>query len=176
MAEAPSPFAIGQALACWHATRSRLLSDDADLGQDEHQLQALLGEECDDLAEIQARLARAVVVADRMAETADAMGADLLARRNRYRRRAQSYRASLLAILEATGSRRFEAADVTVSVRLGQSAVVVTDEAALPERFVRTEVTRKVDKAALREALGDGEVIAGAALSNGPPHIAVKST
>jgi hypothetical protein len=175
MDRVPSPRAVQTALACWHSTRARLLTDDADLAQDEEQLATLLGAETEDLAEIKTHLARAIVVADQMATVADAMGADLLARRNRYRRRVLSYKAALLAILDAVGASRFEAPDVTVSMRAGPPAVVVTDEKQLPERFFRIETTRKVDKAALNIALRDGEVIDGAMLSNGPTGLSVRS-
>ena len=97
-------------------------------------------------------------------------------RRNRYRRRSQSYRSTLLAILDATGERRLELPHATVSLRAGPPAVVVTDEKALVDRFWRTETKRSVDKAALMEAMRDGEVIEGAMISNGQPILTVRST
>lgn len=170
----PSPISIMQALNEWNTTRQRLLSDDPDLAADEQQLTQLLGEGCDDLSEIEARLARAIIVADEMAKVADQMGADLLARRNRYKRRSKTYRDSLTAIMEIIGRPRLELPGATAFVRPGPVAVVITDESQLPDRFIRTKQVREPDRAALREALEDGEVIDGATLSTGAPVLTVR--
>lgn len=174
MADTPSPISIMQALNLWHSTRSRLLSEDTDLAHDEQLLTHLLGEECTDLTEIQSRLARAIMMADDMALVADKMGADLLTRRNRYKRRAAQYRATLLAIMEVIDRPRLELPEATAFVRPGPVAVVITDEEALAERFVRTKVIREPNKVALREALEDGEVIDGCHLTNGAPILTVR--
>jgi hypothetical protein len=175
MDNAPSAWTVQVALSSWHATRSRLLTEDVDLAQDEQQLAALLGAETDDITEIEHRLARAIVTATAMAETADTLAANLIARRDRYRRRVQQYKATLFAIMDAIGCRRLELPDCTVSTRAGPPAVIVTDEAALPDRFIRVETTRRADKAAIATALKDGEVVDGAELSNAMPVLSVRS-
>jgi hypothetical protein len=175
MDNAPSAWNVQVALSSWHATRSRLLTEDVDLAQDEQQLAALLGTETDDITEIEHRLARAIVTASAMAETADTLADNLIARRDRYRRRVQQYKATLLSIMEAVGCRKLELPDCTVSTRAGPLAVFVTDETSLPERFVRIETTRRIDKQAIAAALKDGEVVDGACFANGPTSLAVRS-
>lgn len=175
MNDAPGPMAIQTALATWASTRSRLLSEDPDLANDEAQLVTLLGSECEDLTEIEHRLARAIVTASAMAEMAESMADNLLERRDRYKRRVMQYKAALLGILDATGERRAEFPDCTISTRAGPPAVIVTDETSIPERFIRTEVSRRIDKAGLLAVLRAGEIVEGALLSNPMPSITVRS-
>jgi hypothetical protein len=87
----------------------------------------------------------------------------------------QQYKATLFAIMDAIGCHRLELPDCTISTRAGPPAVIVTDEAALPDRFIRVETTRRADKAAIATALKDGEVVDGAELSNAMPVLSVRS-
>jgi hypothetical protein len=50
--------------------------------------------------------------------------------------------------------------------------VIITDEAALPENFVR--VKREPDKVAIKKALNEGQQVAGATLSNGSETLQLK--
>lgn len=175
MADAPSPYSVAQALSVWASTRARLMADDPDLAADEAQLITLLEAETEDLAAVKDRLVNAIIQADAMADTCKGMAENLLARNARYRNRCNSYRAALLAILDCTGERRYESAAATVSLRTGQPAVVVTDEAQIPLQFWRIETSRRVDKAAIMAALRAGEDVDGTVLANGVPTISVRT-
>ncbi len=53
------------------------------------------------------------------------------------------------------------------SLRVTPVSVIITDEAALPESFMCTKVTKAPDKIAIKKAIASGEEVAGAMLSNG---------
>lgn len=175
MTGAPSGYHIEMAMSAWQSARARLLADDADLAHDEAALTALLGHEEGDVREILGRLLHATQHASAMADAADAMLDHLKARRDRYRAREQAMRGTMFAILEAMDERRFELPHGTLSIKAGTSSVVITDEAALSDRFVEVVTTRKPLKAEIKTALNDGEVVDGAMMSNGFPTLTVRS-
>lgn len=94
-------------------------------------------------------------------------------RKARLAGRAEKRRAIVLHIMQAVEMGRVEAPDFTASVRRVPPGVVVTDEAALPDQYVKT--IRQPDKTALRQALGRGEPIPGACLGNGSDTLTIRS-
>ena len=63
----------------------------------------------------------------------------------------------------------------TVSVRDGNEHVVVVDEAAIPETFVREELVRTVDKAGILKAYReDGECVPGTKIERGERVLTVR--
>lgn len=170
----PSGYRLEQALSAWQSTRARLLADDPDLAHDEAALVELLGDADGDVQGILARLLRGAVHAAAMASSAQDMATNLRARQDRYKRRADTMRATAFAILDAIGQRRVELPDLTAAIRTGVPSVVVTDEMDLPDTYIR--VTRAPDKAALLTDLKRGVEIPGAQLSNSAPTIMIKST
>jgi len=71
----------------------------------------------------------------------------------------------LLQNLLALGVERLQTAVAVIAIREGPPATEVLDENALPDAFKR--VVTSVDKARLRTALMDGEVVSGARLTRG---------
>jgi hypothetical protein len=171
---APSGFRIEQAVSVWQSARARLLADDAELAHDEAALAELLGDETGDVRTILSRLLQATHHANAMADGAAEMLASLRGRQDRYRRRCEAYRATLFAIMDATGKKKEEFPHGIISIRAGKSSLIITDETKLEERFIVTTVTKSPDKAAIRTAIGDGEVIEGAQLSNGLPILTIR--
>lgn len=172
---APSAWKIQQAIAAWQSTRSRLLAEDADLAHDEAALTGLLGPETGDVRDILGRLLSAAQHATAMADGAAEMLAALKGRQDRYKRRAEAFRGTIFAILDAVGERRAEFPHGTISIAAGRQAAIITDEDALPDRFVTVKTVRMPDKAAILTALKDGEVVDGAALANGMPTLSIRS-
>lgn len=170
---APSGYHVEQVMSVWASTRARLLADDPDLAHDETALTELLGDVDGDVQSILARLLRGAVHAASMASAASDMAADLKARQDRFKRRADTMRATAFSILDAIGQVKIELPDLTASIRAGVPAVVVTDELALPPAYIR--VTRAPDKSALLADLKRGVEIPGAQLTNSTPTIMVKS-
>lgn len=173
-AEAPSAWRIEQALSAWQSARSRLLVEDTDLAHDEAALTALLGPEEGDVRSILSRLLTAAQHAGAMADGAAEMLANLKGRQDRFKRRAEACRATIFAIMDAVGTRAEAFPHGTLSIAAGRAAAIITDEAALPDRFVRVEAKRIPDKAALLTALKDGEVIEGATLTNSLPTLTIR--
>jgi hypothetical protein len=169
----PSGYHIQRAMSAWQSARARLLVDDADLAHDEHALAALLGPVDGDVRDILCRVLTAAQHAASMADAAANMISDMTARRDRYKRRNETLRQTAYAIMDAIGSRKEEFPHVTAVMRAGVAAAIVTDEAALPERFIRTK--REPDRSAILAALKDGEVIEGAELTNTFPSLQLRS-
>ena len=175
MTDAPNAWRIQSALSVWQSARARLLNDDADLGHDEAALTALLGEEAGDVRDILSRLLAAAQHAAAMAEAAEAMLVNLKGRQDRYRRRNDAFRSAIFAIMDATGERKAEFPHGTISLSAGRVAAIITDEDALPDRFVTVKVVRQLDRAAILTALKDGEVVDGATLTNSLPTLTVRN-
>ena len=79
----------------------------------------------------------------------------------------------ILAFPEEFPDGKFKSPIISASVRAGKPGVVVTNEAALPDEYVR--VKREPDKAKIRDDLLQGVVIDGAELRNPQPYITVRT-
>lgn len=172
MNDAPSGYRIEQALSAWQSTRARLLTEDADMAQDEAALSALLGPAEGDVRDILARLLRGAQHARDMADAASERVDQVRARQERYKRRAEQMRATAFAIMDALGERKIELPDLTASIAGGRQSVVIVDETAIPDAFVK--ISRTPDKTALLSSLKAGEAIPGAELSNGLPQLQIR--
>lgn len=172
MIRAPSGFAIEQAMSIADAVRRRLLADDPDLADDERALRDMLDGETD-VFDLVRRLIRFSLDAASLAEAAAARADKLTARRDRFKRRAESARAAAFGMMDALGERALSDAEFTVSIAQGKPGVIITDEAALPHDFVR--VTRSPDKTAIAAALKAKTPVPGAEITNGPPTLVVRT-
>ena len=172
MTTAPSPFRVEQAMASAQAFMAQIAQNDPELAADEAAMSALLTEHTD-VNEIMRRLARFVLEADGQARVAKDRADNLSARAARFTRRKDSARGTLLAMMDALGLRNIKDPEFSVTLRPGTPGVVITDETALPDAFVR--VTRQPDKAAIKDALNAGTDVPGAALANGMPSITLRS-
>lgn len=172
---APSPHAMQAAMASLRRTLADLLAADSTMADDEDLLaDCLEGEADDDALRVLDRMVRATLHADDMAAAAKARAAEIVARQRRFERRSEAYRATVQSALECLGRRKYELPDVTVTMASGRASVVITDEALLPERFVRVETTRTPDKKALAEALKGVDPVPGAVLSNSRPTLTMR--
>lgn len=175
MNDAPSGYRIEQAVSTWQAIRTRLLSEDAELANDEAALQLLLGDAEGDIKDIITRLLRAAVHAKNMADGAGEQIETIKGRQERYKRRAETARAGAFAILDVLGEARFELPDLTASVRKGTQSAMIVDEAAIPDKYVEVVTTRKIDKAVILSTLRAGEEVPGAFLSNGLASLTIRT-
>lgn len=164
MSDGPSAFRIEQALSAWEAARSRLIEDDADLGRDEDALSELLGPKEGDVKDVFARVVRAARHAKVMADGAGELIEEMQGRKTRYQRRNEALRGTAFAIMQVMEWQKQEFPDLTVSIRLGQPSVIITDEEAIPDIYTRVE--RKIDRATILSALKSGLSVEGAELSN----------
>ena len=169
---APSAWTIQAAMAAAQSALSRLQAT-GDVDTDEAAALAVLAEEAPDVDVVITRLLRAMGEANGAAGMVDGRINALEMRRDRYHRQADEYRRTVFAILDALGVRKWKSAEFTVSVTDGRPGVVITDESALPDAFVRVE--RTPNKTAIKEAMERGEVVPGAEMTNGFAQMTVRT-
>lgn len=169
---APSFYAIQAAMAAAQSALSRLEAS-GDVDTDEAAALAVLQEEAPDIDTVLCRLLRAGDEAQTNVEAVSARVAALEGRKARYARQHAEYRRTVFAMLDALGLRKWRNAEFSVSITDGRPGVVITDEAALPEQFVR--VTKTPDKTAIACALQAGNEIPGAEMRNGMPSMRVNT-
>lgn len=91
---------------------------------------------------------------------------DLGQRKNRIEERIGRKRTAIEQAMQIGEIRTIELADATLSIKTTPRAVEVTDEAKIPAKFWKPQ-DPKLDRAAIKAALKDGESIDGATLDNG---------
>ena len=90
----------------------------------------------------------------------------LAARRQARERRAESLRDYLRMSLDAAGVAKIKSATHTISVGDGPQRVVVEDEGAIPQEFLRTKI--EIDKRAILVAMQTlGECVPGTRIERG---------
>jgi hypothetical protein len=159
------------ALDTLHAGVRGLLATEAEFGAD---LSLALPDEAADVERAILMLARASRHARAMSDACTEMAKETAARADRLGKRADWMRRMILSAMDTLGRARIEAPDMTVSVRPGRPAVIITDEAALAAEYWR--VTREPKKTAIREDIEQGVIVAGAELANGAPTVVIKGT
>lgn len=169
---APSAWTIQTVMSIANSVLLRMEADGT-LDTDEAALMEALRDGGADVDGMLVRLLRARGEALANDEAIHARIGALVQRQGRFKRQAEEYRAATYSILDALGLTKWRNAEFSVSVAAGRPGVIVTDEAALPDRFVRIE--RKADNAAIRAALEAGEIVPGAELANGIPTMRVLS-
>ena len=169
---APSAWTIQAAMAAAQAALSRLETS-GDVDTDEAAALAVLREDAPEIDVVILRLVRAIGEAAANKDAVAARITDLSERKARFDRQHSEYRSTLFAVLEALGRDNWRHAEATVSVQPGRAGVWITDEAAVPDQFVRT--TRVPDKVAIGTALAGGHVVPGAEMRNGAPTLVIRS-
>jgi hypothetical protein len=151
----------------------RRMEVDGTLDTDEAALMDALRDGGADVDGLLTRLLRARQEADKNAAAVAERVLDLNWRKARFGRQEEEYLAAAYSILDALGLTKWRSAEFSVSVTAGRPGVILTDETALPDRFVRIE--RKADKTAIKAALEAGEIVPGAELANGIPTMTVRT-
>jgi hypothetical protein len=98
---------------------------------------------------------------------------ELGTRWTREQRAEDAMRSLIQKIMEHAGASKFMLPEATLSIGKAPRSVIITDESKLPPEFVRTKT--EPDKAKIKSALLDGEVIEGAELSNGGQTLVVRT-
>lgn len=93
-------------------------------------------------------------------------------RKARFARQVEARRELMLKIMDACGLKKAPLPEATITMRDGSAKVVISDEQALPEEFIRWK--SEPDKTAIKEALNAGKEVPGAMLSNGGPTISLR--
>jgi len=119
----------------------------------------------------------AAIEASHGAEAIEAHIRDLAERKDRYWKRAESYRRTAQGIMEMLPDLfpegKYRGDLLTAYITVGKPGVQIVDEEKLEDRFVR--ITRTPNKAAISEAiLKDGEIIEGAVMKNPMPYLVIR--
>ena len=88
--------------------------------------------------------------------------------------RAEKKRQLVTETMAKADIRRMVLPDITVTLRLGQPALVVTEEEHIPKTFWKAQPP-KLDRQGLFTTLKEGHAIPGASLGNGQPTISVRT-
>lgn len=93
-------------------------------------------------------------------------------RQTRLTHRAQFYRSLMQRMMDFAGIKSIALPEGKISVVNSPEKVIITDESAIPDAFMR--VTKEPNKTAIKNALKSGSIISGATLSNGGTTIQVR--
>jgi hypothetical protein len=93
--------------------------------------------------------------------------ADMAKRRKAFENRVKWLKSYLKDSMENTGITKIECPFFKLSIQKNPASVEVFDENLIPEQFKEPVTTWKIDKNAIKEALKNGETVAGATLLNG---------
>lgn len=160
-------------IAAYDATRTTLLSEYPELAEDERTLRDTLEGETE-LPDACIKTVRSAREDEALAKALKSMMDNMAKRYKRLLALADAKRRVVLSAMDRAGIKRIDAPDLTITTGSSKPSVIITDEGALPDQFVR--IKREPDKAALGKALADGVSIPGALLSNGGKHLIVRST
>lgn len=107
-----------------------------------------------------------------LSDAAAARIAKLRERQTRLTHRAQFYRSLMHRLLTVTGIQSVALAEAKVSIMKSPDKVIITDESAVPDAFMK--ITKEPNKTAIKNAIKSGTYVPGAALSNGGTTISVR--
>lgn len=169
---APGPTTIERCIAAWQRAKATLEAD-PNIDLDEQAIKTALDADPSVVQpdELLRRIVTAIVFAEAREAESKTIAASMTARQKRYDMRAEWLRDLLFDVMAALERRSFAAPLATVSIRPGKASVVITDEQALPDAYIRTK--REPDRVALLDGLMHGEIIPGAVLSNPVPVVAL---
>lgn len=142
-----------------------------ELDADTDALEIALASETD-FSQVMTKLIRFERDADAFASAIKVQEETLAERRARYTKQQQIYRAMLHALMDAGGQTTLRLPEATLSISRGRAGCTITDESALPDKFVKIERTPK--KADIIAALLSGETVPGAEKSNAKPHLSIR--
>jgi hypothetical protein len=141
------------------------LADDDDLLAD-----TLEGET--DLHRVVSKLVTMVRESDMMQAALAARIQDLGERRTRQTMRMNFYRGLIHRLMIAANSGPIATVEGKVSVANSPDKVIITDEAAIPDEFMR--IKREPDRTLIKKALNANIYVPGATLSNGGTTIVIR--
>ena len=99
---------------------------------------------------------------------------EMNARLSRFKERLEKKRTLACWAMGTSGIDKLQAEDFSVGLREGSLRLEVVDEGKIPEAFLVPQPP-KLDRLKLTAALKQGEVVEGAALVHGEPHITVRT-
>lgn len=123
--------------------------------------------------EIMDRLLQEMRDNETLAEAAAQRIGKIRERQTRLTHRTQFYRGLMHRLLTLTGLKSVALAEAKVSVVNSPDKVIITDEAAIPDEFMK--IVKEPNKTAIKNAIKNGQFVPGATLSNGGQTISVRT-
>lgn len=149
-----------------------LIADGDDREIDPGFLDTLDGET--DALDIADYLIRGALEADAMAGASKAQMQAQSARTKRFEDRGRAHRRALLDLLGATGLKKLERPQATVSRRAGSIRVEIEDEGSIPTQLMTVKTTTAPDKTAIKAQIEAGEIVPGALLVRGDDSVTLR--
>jgi Siphovirus Gp157 len=159
-------------MSTWQQLRDLYASDPA-LADDEEVISAALA--AADVTHPETLLDRAIdalIWIERREDEADDLRREMTERRDRYKARALAARALIDDLMGALELKKRRAKLGAASIANGRPALVLTDEAQVPEQYFRTE--RVLMRTPLIDDLQQGVVVPGAEMSNPAPVLRIR--
>jgi len=169
-----SPTTTERAIGAWQRAQAEIKADRA-LHDDENAITRAHGVEPDATVHPDDLIRRSIlVIAVCTAREAEArqFASIYKARQARYAKRIETHRRELSEIMSIMEYQRFKALEGTAYFIAGSPALVITDEAKIPDEYMR--VTRTIDRVTLRDDLRHGAVVDGCHLDNATPSLAIR--
>jgi Siphovirus Gp157 len=121
--------------------------------------------------EFLSRVVRKISGAKVMAKATADYAEELKGRKERLERREHALRSLVMKIMNAANLRKCELPEATLSIRNGQQKVLITNDLAIPDGFMR--IKKEPDKTLIRAELIASGNVPGCALSNGEPSLTI---
>jgi hypothetical protein len=144
----------------------------AAIGDDDADFAEIVENETDILERLR-KMLRVARLAEADANATSEIMKEMQERKWRLKHKSDKLRDAVKWAMSELGMDKLPAPDMSVSLRIGPPGVEVIDLSQVPERYIK--VTIEPDKASIREALKDGEIVPGACLKNGSPTLTVRT-
>ena len=140
--------------------------------KDDQDLLADMLEGQTDFNEVIASLAKDIKMAKANAAGIKELTKELKERQARFEAKEEFCRSLILKLMEAAGVRKLTLPVATVNITNVSPSVVIVDESAIPDDFMR--IKKEPNKTAIKAALETGQSIAGAVMSNGSTTVSIR--
>ena len=127
-----------------------------------------------DLTDRLAKILRSSLDDKALVTALNAREADMRERRERFETRAQKKRDLVFNFMERAEIKKIAVPDFTANLRASRPNMVVVTESEIPKHYWISQ-DPKLDRKKMRDALKVGNEIPGAALTNAPPTLTVKT-
>ena len=140
--------------------------------KDDQDLLADMLEGQTDFNEVIASLAKDIKMAKANAAGIKELTKELKERQARFEAKEEFCRSLILKLMEAAGVRKLTLPVATVNITNVSPSVVIVDESAIPDVFMR--IKKEPNKTAIKAALETGQAISGAVMSNGSTTVSIR--
>lgn len=140
---------------------------------DDEALRADMVEGSTDFHRVVSRALSHKMEARAMVKGMELVKADLVERYGRWQRREDALGVLIKGLMDVAGLEKLTLPEATISIGKARASVEITNEADLPQGFVK--LIRQPDKTAIGEALKAGQDVPGATLAYGEESLTVRT-